>query len=259
MKKIVVTFAVLCLCCGLCACTERLESETQPEAMQTEAVTEPVTETQNTTEPTLTPEGYYVYSYTRRDGATLTKYRVGSKQGRLVWEKCEYPDGSGYEKTYDEQEMQTKVCEITVEYDGTIKKTYWVCGTSRKGYWDAYDRCEGVAEYYADGSYYEQWYWRDGKDLKISATEDPSIGKKTHWEFYENGSVKYQLIITKEYTEEIKQDEEGYRTYYYYSDVDGYTVECIADETGKLIECTLMGEESTDLALWAAEYNFKSW
>ena len=253
MKKVMIAVATLCLCCGLCACEKTARPETQPDIAQ--STTEPVKESQTPTEVALTPEGYYVDSYTRRDGATVTKHRVGSKQGRLVWEKCENPDGSGYEKTYDEQGVQIKECKITVNYYGLVKKTYWICAQNA----GEDDWLEGIAEYAADGSYYEQWYWQNGKGLKKSITGEPAIGKKTHWEFYENGVVQYQLIETEEYTEQIQQDEEGYCTYYAYTDTEGYTVECVADETGKLIKCILMGEEAEDLARWAEEYHFRSW
>ena len=238
MKIIVAILLALCLC----GCGRTEEPGTQPVPTQTETVA--------ATEPTLTPEGYYVYSYTWMDGTIVTKHRIGSKKGVLVWEKYEYTDGSGYEKTYNDQGELVQRCEICVKSDGTVEKTFW----------DAEDWLEGIMEREADGSYYEQWYTKteNGQQLKKSATEDPAIGRKTYWEFYENGNVKYQFIETKEYTEEIKKDEEGYCTYYYYSDEDGYSVECTADETGRLVKGILMGNEVTDLAVWAEEYNFRS-
>lgn len=113
----------------------------------------------------------------------------------------------------------------------------------------------------ADGSYTEQRY--ENGIMVSYIYHDPTTKQYDEEQYYENEKYRYFKYQTADSTLEKRFDEEGYVTYHYSSETSGEettTVECIADETGKLVKYIENGKVYTDagtLASVAAMFGFR--
>lgn len=172
-------------------------------------------------EYTWYPDGSYVEFGLLDDGYTDLGTST-TYNGTVVYQKNIYPDGTVSEQSFYENGNPARM--ISISPDGIFSDT----------------------ECYENGN------------VKRSVYED-TAGNYSEQECYENGAIKYVKNQSPEQTNEEQYDEEGYRTYYYTKSAE-YEMECISDETGKLVKVIENGEVKEDaatIARCAADYNFR--
>lgn len=299
MKKIIAYSIVLALCLGLYACggdvevpTRPAESVTTPTRPQSAATpddtaTEAAEEAAESTEGKypweveFREEDYVKFNFTAPNGDKIVTWREGSVMGlerRNLYEWADtgiisdsyyypsgnksheytwYPDGSYSEfglldDGYTDPETGT-VWLGTIVY----QKNIYPDGTVDEQYFHENGNPARMISVSPDGNFSDTEFYENG-NVKRSVYED-TAGNYSEQECYENGAFKYVKNQSPEYTNEERYDEEGYRTYYYTKSAE-YEMECISDETGKLVKVIENGtviEDAAALAQYAADYNFK--
>lgn len=190
--------------------------------------------------------------------------------GTTIYQKNIYPDGSWNETHCDENGTVTYSASLDTE--GTHWEYYsFEDGTSRDVSNNPNTGKHAESEYYANGNMkksishdpeagvYSEYECYENGNVKKSVYKDAATEYCSEQEYYENGKFKHIKSQSAEDTSEERYDEEGYRTYYYSKNAD-WEIECIADESGKLVKVTENGtvyEDAATLAQWAANYNFR--
>lgn len=202
-------------------------------------------------------EDYFPLKVTAPGGEKVTSYRSGGIFGVEARYYCEYPNGD----IVDDYYYPSGNCSHSYFYgaDGSFSERHHL----DDGYTDLEKQVTytGTTVYIkdikADGQEYEGFFDENG-NMVHSISKDAD-GNYSEQEYYDNGSLKYNKVISPEYTMEERYDEENFHTYFYSKDAS-YEVELIADETGKLIKYTENGTvyENEKIPDWAAgSYNFR--
>ena len=215
---------------------------------------------------TTTPDGSCTECHYLDNG-----YREGDiwYPGTLIYTEVTGSDGYYQESRNDENGIP--VSDIMRYPDGSYSESYYydTYSISINGNTNTGERSE--SEYYENGvikksisnnaqtgAYSEYENYENGT-MKRSVYKDPAAESYTEQEFFESGKIKYSKNQMPDFTCEERYDEEGYHTYFYSKSADE-ELECICDETGKLIKVIQNGEVKEDeatLAQYASSYNFR--
>lgn len=165
-------------------------------------------------------------------------------QGTKIYCKQTNPDGAEYETFYNEDGKEIRFTNS--KPDGSYEEVDMLTG-------------KYVGGNFNTGAYWEQENFENGT-IKRNVSYDPAADIYIEVEYYENGQEKYSKNRNAEYSMEQRHDEEGYCTYFYSKDIrNNYEIECIADESGKLIKVIENGtvyEDAGTLAQYKG-YNFR--
>ena len=102
--------------------------------------------------------------------------------------------------------------------------------------------------------------WAENGNIKISVYHNLATEEYFEQEYYENGSLKRNKNQTADSLFKEELDTDGFRTYCL-SQHSNWEVECIADDTGKLVKVIENGTEILDsvtLTQYAEGYNFRA-